>query len=232
MVWTAFGLPLLVNTSLLARMCVRELRSGGIGVEGKPVCGGMAWAATLFGTDLALALVQAVTGRQGGGAHLTRVEASVTACLVLDAMFIAIPLVKVQLDAAELDRAGRTCRRLRLLWPDLTTAVPEVVLRPGPEDRADATSRLMRITAPATAGSAGSGCPLTDYARQVAQAARAEVGVRAGRIAPGLVAGAREGFRRRTAATARSRPGVADRPRHRGVSAAASWAPRALLGSG
>ncbi|MGK8523632.1 hypothetical protein ACRS6B_19735 [Nocardia asteroides] len=33
-VWTAFGLPLLVNVSLLARMCLRELRSGGIGPGG------------------------------------------------------------------------------------------------------------------------------------------------------------------------------------------------------
>ncbi|WP_280238230.1 hypothetical protein [Nocardia abscessus] len=38
-VWTAFGLPLLVNVSLLARMCVRELRTGGIDLAETLVCG-------------------------------------------------------------------------------------------------------------------------------------------------------------------------------------------------
>lgn len=245
-VWTAFGLPLLVNTALLARMCMRELRSGGIGVEGKLVSGGMAWAAILFGINLALSLVQMVTGWQGGGAHLTRVEASVTACLVLDAMFIAIPLVKSQLAAAELDRAGRTCRRLRPLWRDLTAAVPEIVLRPGPEDRTDPKSRLMRMTveiqdallhlgryAPATAGPAGSGCPLTDYAHQVAQAALARksgsapVGSPPARLpvpAKDFDAGLRQ-----LLDLARVWPAARATA---GVIAAASPAPRALLGSG
>ncbi|UAK35294.1 hypothetical protein K8O92_16580 [Nocardia asteroides] len=38
-VWTAFGLPLLMNIWLSARMCLPELRSDGIGPAGKLVCG-------------------------------------------------------------------------------------------------------------------------------------------------------------------------------------------------
>ncbi|MFE7745212.1 MAB_1171c family putative transporter [Nocardia sp. NPDC057455] len=185
-VWGAFCLPLLVNTSLLSRMCLRELRSGGIGPAGKLVSGAIGWAAMLFGVNLALSMVQAITGWQGGGMHLIRVEATVTLCLALDATVVAIPLVRMLLSAAGLDRAARACRRLHPLWRDLTAAVPEIVLRPDVGDRADAPTRLVRMTveiqdallhlrrfAPEPVPAAGSGCPITEYAHQVACATRA-----------------------------------------------------------
>ncbi|MGK8490110.1 MAB_1171c family putative transporter [Nocardia asiatica] len=185
-VWTAFGLPLLVNVSLLARMCVRELRVGGIGLAEKLVCGLMIWAATLFGVNLVLSTVRACTGWQGWGGHLIRIEATVTICLALDATVVAIPLIRSLLATAELDRAGRFCRRLRPLWRDLTTAVPEIVLRPAAGERADPGTQLLRMTveiqdallqlgryAPVSAAPAGSECPMTDYARRVACAAAA-----------------------------------------------------------
>ncbi|WP_280260161.1 MAB_1171c family putative transporter [Nocardia abscessus] len=180
-VWTAFGLPLLVNVSLLARMCVRELRTGGIDLAEKLVCGLMIWAATLFGVNLALSTVRAITGWQRWGTHLIRIEATVTICLALDAAVVAIPLIRSLLATAELDRAGRFCRRLRPLWRDLTTAVPEIVLRPAAGERADPGTQLLRMTveiqdallhlgryAPAPPGSR---CPMADYAHQVACAA-------------------------------------------------------------
>ncbi|WP_039799764.1 MAB_1171c family putative transporter [Nocardia araoensis] len=184
-VWTAFGLPLLVNVALLAHMCVRELRDGGIGLATKLVCGLLIWAATLFGGNLALTTVYVVTGWQPMGTHMVRMEATVTLCLGVDAMLVAIPLVRTLLAIAQLDRAGRLRRRLRPLWRDLTTAVPEIVLRPDAGELADPETRLIRMTveiqdallqlgryAPASA-MAGSGCPLTDYAHQVACAALA-----------------------------------------------------------
>ncbi|MEU6829478.1 MAB_1171c family putative transporter [Nocardia beijingensis] len=182
-VWTAFGLPLLVNVALLAHMCVRELRAGGIGLAGKLVCGLLIWAATLFGVNLVLSGVWLGTGWQPLGAHVIRIEATVTLCLLIDAMLVAIPLVRTVLAIAELDRAGHLRRRLRPLWRDLTTAVPEIVLRPAADEHADPRTRLLRMTveiqdallqlgryAPA---SAGSECPLTDYAHRVACAALA-----------------------------------------------------------
>ncbi|MFI9633098.1 MAB_1171c family putative transporter [Nocardia sp. NPDC051929] len=184
-VWTAFGLPLLLNVWLLARMCAHELRAGGIGLAGKLVCGTLIWAATLFGANLVLSTVWVVTGWQGLGAQMVRVETTVTLCLLVDATLVAIPLVQTLLAMAELDRAGRAGRRLRPLWRDLTTAVPEIVLRPAAGEQADPETRLMRMTveiqdallqlgryAP-TSAMAGSGCPLTDYAHQVAYAALA-----------------------------------------------------------
>jgi hypothetical protein len=183
-VWTAFGLPLLVNVSLLARMCLRELRAGGIGLAEKLVCALMIWAATLFGVNLVLSTVRAVTGWQRWGTHLIRIEATVTICLAIDATVIAIPLIRSLLATAELDRAGRSCRRLRPLWRDLTTAVPEIVLRPAAGEQADPGTQLLRMTveiqdallhlgryAPAHRASAESGCPMTDYAQQLACAA-------------------------------------------------------------
>ncbi|MGY2115274.1 DUF6545 domain-containing protein [Nocardia gipuzkoensis] len=181
MVWTAFGLPLLVNVSLLARMCVRELRTGGIDLAEKLVCGLMIWAATLFGVNLVLSTVRAITGWQRWGTHLIRIEATVTICLALDAAVVAIPLIRSLLATAELDRAGRVRRKLRPLWRDLTTAVPEIVLRPAAGERADPGTQLLRMTveiqdallhlgryAPVAPGSR---CPMTDYAHQVACAA-------------------------------------------------------------
>ncbi|MBF6466824.1 hypothetical protein IU427_16780 [Nocardia beijingensis] len=185
-VWSAFCLPLLVNVSLLAAMCLRELRSRDVGLAVKVVSGGMIWAATLFAANLVLSMVQVISGRPGLGTQVLRIEATVIICLTLDAALVAIPLVRALLATVELDRSGRSCRRLRPLWRDLTAAVPEIVLRPAADEREDAKVRLLRMTveiqdallqlgryAPAAAEPVGSGCPLTDYARRVACAAAA-----------------------------------------------------------
>ncbi|MGN2641646.1 DUF6545 domain-containing protein [Nocardia takedensis] len=59
---------------------------------------------------------------------------------------LAIPLARMALVRAGLDRDSRDCRRLRPLWADLTAAVPHVALAPDEADVRSAALRRYRMT--------------------------------------------------------------------------------------
>lgn len=127
---------------LLARVCVRELRLGTPVLRER-----LTYSALLvFGLYCLLSttggIVQVAGGAVPGSPGLGWAVASIVAFGFLAAL-VSIPLLEALMMRAGLDRDARYCRRLRPLWRDLTTAVPEVVL---PQRHFESASRLYRMT--------------------------------------------------------------------------------------
>ncbi|MGY1900008.1 DUF6545 domain-containing protein [Nocardia gipuzkoensis] len=127
---------------LLARACVRELRLGAPSLRER-----LTYSALLvFGlyclVSTAGGVVQVAGGAVPGAPGLGWAVASIVAFGILAAL-VSIPLAEALVMRAGLDRDARYCRRLRPLWRDLTTAVPEVVLR---QYHFESASQLYRMT--------------------------------------------------------------------------------------
>lgn len=146
-VWTAHAVPLVATALLYTRLCLRELRTQ----NPSP------WARTLFVLMLvAYAPIylepvflagETVFGWQLRYPHIVRSELGFAFGAALATSQIAVPMIGRLLEFAGLDRDGRTCRRLRPLWRDVTAAVPEIVMDPGADPaRRDTTARLLRMT--------------------------------------------------------------------------------------
>ncbi|MEV0031840.1 MAB_1171c family putative transporter [Nocardia sp. NPDC050793] len=111
---------------------------------------------------------------------------TVTSCLVylFVTLLTAVPLVRAAGAHSGLDRTGRELRTLHPLWRDLTTAVPEVVLRPPAGRTTEPDSRLYRMVVETRDALQhlrmympldNSGEPsIAAYARQIAQAVDAK----------------------------------------------------------
>jgi hypothetical protein len=126
----AFGIPLTINTFAFFGIGVRELRGGDLPAREVGMCLALGAGITYAWLTEAVSIAQTSTGWPALGAQLPRIESAFTLCVAYYATLIAVPLVISLITRAGLDRAGRTCRRLRPLWRDLTEAVPEIVLSP------------------------------------------------------------------------------------------------------
>ncbi|MFC9892477.1 MAB_1171c family putative transporter [Nocardia sp. NPDC127579] len=191
--WSLGNLALGVVAGVVAVAALRDVRSRSRTTRQRLayaalflVCGYSAIAAPLGACGmLGIIAVPGIPGGQGprdiSGAWI---GASFLTLGVITAV-LTIPLARALLTRTGWDAPGRACRRLHPLWSDLTTAVPEVVL--GPDQHPDSELRLYRMTVeirdalvrlrpylPVAEPGA------SDYARQLAQAARA----RAAGIAP------------------------------------------------
>ncbi|WP_141809329.1 MAB_1171c family putative transporter [Nocardia bhagyanarayanae] len=140
----SISVPIAVNTVLFAIRGIRELWIGSHeGVE--KLAGLVLFVVNLFAwTNQLLMMSQIVFGRPDLGPHLPRVEWIFTICIAANGALLALPLAASLGEAAGLDAAGRSCRRLRVLWRDLTEAVPEIVMPPGVGT--GSRGRLFRMT--------------------------------------------------------------------------------------
>ncbi|WP_330249641.1 hypothetical protein OG874_25385 [Nocardia sp. NBC_00565] len=140
----AFAVPVAVNIVLFVLLGIREIRSDDLRFDAQ-VVGYLLITSTVFVlVNQTLSAAQLITGWPAWGPQLPHAEFDFVVCLTVNATLLAIPLVSALITVAGLDRDGRTCRRLRPLWRDLTAAVPEIVL---PTDsRADPAARLFRMT--------------------------------------------------------------------------------------
>ncbi|MFI6215358.1 MAB_1171c family putative transporter [Nocardia brasiliensis] len=143
--WAVVGVAVAGIGLLLVRACLRELRSGGpVRHEKLTYLALLTFGAYCIGTSLDSAL-RVAAGTSSGAPRPLLVIGTFLAALSLISL-VAIPLIHALLRRAEWDRTGRHCRRLRPLWQDLTTAVPEVVLHASGFDQQDSASRLYRMT--------------------------------------------------------------------------------------
>lgn len=188
-VWTLSAFPGAFSGFLLGRACVRELRVAGSSISEK-----LTYAALLAFSIYWSASFVSMLGRSLAGMKPSETGTvwAVVAFLMQFAitMLTAIPLVTVLLARAGWDRTGRTCRRLRPLWRDLTAAVPEVVLLGDHSAPGEPASRLYRMTVeiwdallhlkpfmpecPDPGPPAECDNEMRGYARQVARAVRAK----------------------------------------------------------
>ncbi|MFD6157892.1 MAB_1171c family putative transporter [Nocardia sp. NPDC060256] len=147
-VWIAFEAPQAVTALVLARVCVREYRSGNLGTVAKVLCWLMVLACLPFWADQVLWIGQMIGGWQPFASHIDRVQVLLVNTAVVASTLFVIPVVGQLLARADLDRDGRICRKLQPLWRDVCAAVPEIVLSPvvGGRARHDSTARLLRMT--------------------------------------------------------------------------------------
>ncbi|MBF6297692.1 hypothetical protein IU459_09060 [Nocardia amamiensis] len=185
-VWMLSAVPAAFCGFHLGRACIRELRA-----EGSPTRERLTYAALFafsiyWSASFAIMIGRAVAGTPPSESGTA---AAVVAYLIQSVLTLltAIPLVTVLLARTGWDRTGRTCRRLRPLWRDLTAAVPEVVLRDDRLTPLDPDSRQYRMTVeiwdallhlkPYVSESASPVAIESDvhgYARQLARAVRAK----------------------------------------------------------
>ncbi|MEV0031844.1 MAB_1171c family putative transporter [Nocardia sp. NPDC050793] len=181
-IWTAGSFVGSLCGALIARACVRELRTPDPTSRER-------WAySALLAVGLYCCLASAVgtinvaRGMSSMEPGLPWAVANFVMLAVLTAL-IAIPLLNAVLVRSGFDRNGRACRRLHPLWRDLTTAVPEIVLLQDDSHRDEPMMRLYRMTVeiqdallhlrpyePAPSDEPG----VEDYARRIAHAARAK----------------------------------------------------------
>ncbi|WP_194834041.1 MAB_1171c family putative transporter [Nocardia sp. XZ_19_369] len=179
--WAVFNIPLLVAGVHIARACVRDIRAEASLLTRVPYLG-LLMLTTGWFVGAALMMVQAFDGKPPGALSARWSVVSSLFC-VLVALIIAVPLAHMIAARTGLDRTGRHLRRLALLWRDLTTAVPEVVLPAGVGRGRDPESRLYRMRVEITDAllqlrphlSVGDGpeSSVETYATQLALAARA-----------------------------------------------------------
>jgi hypothetical protein len=127
---------------LLARACVRELRLGAPVLRERLTYSALLVFALYCLVSTTGGVIQVMGGAVPGSPGLGWAVTSIVAFGILTAL-VSIPLLEALMMRAGLDRDARHCRRLRPLWRDLTTAVPEVVLR---QHHFESASRLYRMT--------------------------------------------------------------------------------------
>ncbi|MGW4740435.1 DUF6545 domain-containing protein [Nocardia xishanensis] len=138
------SVPITVNTVLFAIRGIRELRTGSREAVEKLVAFAL-FAVNLFvWTNQLLSASQILFGRPDMGPYLPRVEWIFTVCIAANGALLALPLAAALGEVAGLDSAGRSRRRLHVLWRDLTEAVPEIVMSPGSDSGSH--GRLFRMT--------------------------------------------------------------------------------------
>ncbi|MFE7744485.1 MAB_1171c family putative transporter [Nocardia sp. NPDC057455] len=144
-VWSILWIPLFAAGRLSWRAAVRELRSDESGIAERIVYGTLLATLVVGSGGLVISAIQLAGPGATADPALARWAAPTFAVSALGAALLAVPLIAWLRARVGLDRAGRYCRRLRPLWRDLTAAVPEVVLEPGPQ-AAGSDARLIRMT--------------------------------------------------------------------------------------
>ncbi|WP_433757278.1 MAB_1171c family putative transporter [Nocardia sp. CA-135398] len=196
MVWSLTTVPAAGSGLLITRACVRELRTAGIAARERLTFGTLLFVGGYAAVATLVSVVRTANGTRPDEPGLLWVIGAY-ATLVLLTGLIGIPLWNAVLARAELDRAGRRCRRLRPLWRALTDAVPEVVLaRPS----SGSASRLYRMTVEIRdalvrlrpyAPDADAHTDIREYARSIAHAVQAKAAgespaISSGRTTPAL----------------------------------------------
>ncbi|MFE7796321.1 MAB_1171c family putative transporter [Nocardia sp. NPDC057440] len=144
-VWLLSEIPLAVSGFLIARASLRELRTAGHTVKEKLTYSVLFVLASYWTVSAFITVARAAYGTSPSNpGNIWAITAVL--CLLLVTALTAIPLFSAVLTRVELDRFGWRCRRLRPLWRDLTTAVPEVVLRHSDAIDSSSASRLYRMT--------------------------------------------------------------------------------------
>ncbi|WP_433661684.1 MAB_1171c family putative transporter [Nocardia sp. CA-128927] len=143
--WVVVSLVLAWTGVLLVRACVRELRSGAPARREKLTYSALLVFGVYCVDSVFYGILKLSAGESPGRPGLFAAVGSFIGMGLLCAL-VAIPLINAIAAWAELDRAGRQCRRLRPLWRDLTAAVPEVVLHSAESARRDSASRRYRMT--------------------------------------------------------------------------------------
>ncbi|MCP2277007.1 DUF6545 domain-containing protein [Nocardia amikacinitolerans] len=181
-IWTAGSFVAISCGALIARACVRELRTPDPTTRERWAY----FALLFFGLYCCFAsgvgAFRIIAGMRTIEPGLPWAVATFVMLAVVTAL-IAIPLLSAVLVRSGLDPDGRACRRLRPLWRDLTAAVPEIVLLPDDSHRDEPMSRLYRMTVeiqdalmhlrpyePEPSADPG----MEDYARRIAHAVRAK----------------------------------------------------------
>lgn len=143
--WLILWIPLLAGGRLACRAAVRELRSA------KPTIAELTIYGILLATMIvgvggaAIAAVRVAASGGSGDPAMVRWAAPTFGAAALGAAILAVPLLARLRTRMGWDRSARYCRRLRPLWSDLTSTVPEVVLAPE-ASVAEADVRLIRMT--------------------------------------------------------------------------------------
>ncbi|MFI9506270.1 MAB_1171c family putative transporter [Nocardia sp. NPDC052566] len=143
--WLGSEVLIMLSGLLIARACVHELRFADATPKERLADTALLLLSAYWITAAAIAIVRIVFGELPGDFGLLWATLTFISLLLLAAL-ITVPLVTAVLARTELDGTGRNCRRLRPLWRDLTTAVPEVVLRQGHSPEEQSASRLYRMT--------------------------------------------------------------------------------------
>ncbi|MEV6391611.1 MAB_1171c family putative transporter [Nocardia xishanensis] len=181
-IWTAGSLVIVSCGALIAKACVRELRTADPTTAERWAY----YALLVFGLYCCFAsgvgAFRTIAGTPYTEPGLPWAVATFVMLAVVTAL-IAIPLFSAALVRSGFDRNGRACRELRPLWCDLTAAVPEIVLLPDDSRPGEPMSRLYRMTVeiqdallhlrpyePEPSGEPS----MADYARRIAHAARAK----------------------------------------------------------
>ncbi|MFI7671162.1 MAB_1171c family putative transporter [Nocardia sp. NPDC049526] len=137
------NLPMTLAGLHTVRAAGRELRGAALSARARLANTGLLLVAAYWCFAAVAGAVSAAAGGADGIGAGRWTVASCGVCLVVTAL-AAIPLITVLVARGGLDRTGRDLRRLRPLWRDLTTVVPEIVLRQG-DPGGDADSRLYRM---------------------------------------------------------------------------------------
>ncbi|MFI9506185.1 MAB_1171c family putative transporter [Nocardia sp. NPDC052566] len=149
--WAVFGTPLAVCAVLILRLGIREFRTEDLSIRERLVFYAIfAAAGGLLVDAVAGPLVAAfhtVTGIPSPDPQMIRKAATFFASALTASMITAIPLIAHILSRLGWDQTGRTCRRLRPLWRDLTDASRDIRLYTAAElTRTDPAVRLHRMT--------------------------------------------------------------------------------------
>ncbi|MEU2091945.1 DUF6545 domain-containing protein [Nocardia beijingensis] len=142
LLWSAAGVFIGFVGLLLARACIRELRLVASSLRERLTYSALLLVGLYCAVSTVGGITQVAAGAVPGDPGPAWAAASIVAFGVLAAL-VSIPLLEALVLRAGLDRDARACRRLRPLWRDLTTAVPEVVLHPHDSGSA---SRLYRMS--------------------------------------------------------------------------------------
>ncbi|WP_067807967.1 MAB_1171c family putative transporter [Nocardia beijingensis] len=144
-VWTLSAIPASVAGFLFGRACVRELRVAGSSAREKFTYALLLMFSIHWSLSWSFMLGRSLAGTPPSEPGTVAAVVSVVMLSVVTVL-TAIPLCTVLAARAAWDRTGRRCRRLRPLWRELTTAVPEVVLLGDPSAPRDPASQLYRMT--------------------------------------------------------------------------------------
>ncbi|WP_435590588.1 MAB_1171c family putative transporter [Nocardia sp. bgisy118] len=181
-IWTVGSLLGSLCGALIARACMRELRTPDPTLRERWTYSALLAVGLYCCFASGIGAIRIAYGESSMEPGLSWAVATFVMLGVLTAL-IAIPLLNAVLVRSGLDRHGRACRRLRPLWRDLTAAVPEIVLLHDDSHRDEPRSRLYRMTVeiqdallhlrpyePAPSAEQD----MTDYASRIAHAARAK----------------------------------------------------------
>ncbi|WP_280385884.1 MAB_1171c family putative transporter [Nocardia wallacei] len=148
--WTAFYAPIGAMAWVIARVGIRELRSGDTTWLERALYVGVVIYALALGLDSVatpiLTALEVIGDRPAQDPEMSRKGWIFFLSNVTAGAAVAVPLVSTILTRTGWDRTGRYCRRLQPVWRDLTASVPEIVLDPLDDRREIApATRLHRM---------------------------------------------------------------------------------------